>query len=67
MGCSKSCSKREFYSNIGLPQETSEISNAQPNLPPKKLEKGEQTTPKVSQSKEVIMITEEINKIGWKK
>ena len=35
MGCSKSCSKREVYSNTSLPQETRKISNEQPNLIPK--------------------------------
>ena len=34
-GCSKSGSKREIYSNIGLPQEVRKISNKQPNLTPK--------------------------------
>ena len=32
LGCSKSNSKREVYSNIGLPQEARKISNKQPNL-----------------------------------
>ena len=32
MGCSKSSSKREVYSNTILPQETRNISNEQPNL-----------------------------------
>ena len=31
MGCSKSSSKREVYSNIILPQETRNISNKQSN------------------------------------
>ena len=35
MGCSKSSSKREVYSNTILPQETRYISNKQPNLTPK--------------------------------
>ena len=35
IGCSKSNSKREIYSNIILPQETRKISNKQPNLTPK--------------------------------
>ena len=35
MGCSKSSSKREVYSNTILPQETRKISNKQPNLTPK--------------------------------
>ena len=32
MGCSKSSSKREFYSNTILPQETEKISKKQPKL-----------------------------------
>ena len=32
LGCSKSCSKREVYSNTGLSQEARKISNKQPNL-----------------------------------
>ena len=32
MGCSRSSSKRDFYSNTSLPQETRNISNKQPNL-----------------------------------
>ena len=35
MGCSKSSSKREVYSNTNLPQETRKISNKQPNITPK--------------------------------
>ena len=35
MGCSKSSSKREVYSNTSLHQETGNISNKQPNLAPK--------------------------------
>ena len=35
MGCSKSSSKGEVYSNTILPQETRNISNKQPNLTPK--------------------------------
>ena len=35
MGCSKSISKRDVYSDISLPEETRKISNKQPNLTPK--------------------------------
>ena len=35
MGCSKSSSKREVYSNTILPQETRETSNRQPKFTPK--------------------------------
>ena len=38
-GTSKSSSKREVYSEAGLPQETREISNKQPNLPSKGIRK----------------------------
>ena len=61
MGCSKSSSKREVYSNTFLPQETRNISNKQPNLHLKQLEKEEQKNPKVSRRKEIIKIRSEIN------
>ena len=35
MGCSKSSSKRNVYSNTILPQETRTTSNRQPNFTPK--------------------------------
>ena len=35
MGCSKSSSKREIYSNTILPQETKKTLNRQPNFTPK--------------------------------
>ena len=35
IGCSKSSSKREAYSNTILPQETRKTSNRQPNFTPK--------------------------------
>ena len=40
MGCSKSSSKREVYSNTILPQETRKTSNRQPNFTPKTTGKG---------------------------
>ena len=51
MECSKSSSKREVYSNTGLPQETRKISNKQPNLPPKRIRK-RRTNKGQSQQKE---------------
>ena len=42
MGCSKSSSKKEVYSNTILPQEIRKTSNRQPNFTPKQLEKEEQ-------------------------
>ena len=67
MGCSKSSSKREVYSNTILPQETrkTQINNLTLHL--KELEKEEQTKPKVSRRKEVIKIRAEINEIETKK
>ena len=35
MGCSKSSSKRDVYSNTVFPQETRKVSNKQPSLIPK--------------------------------
>ena len=67
MGCSKSSSKREVYSNTSLPQkqQKSPINNLTLYL--KQLEKEEQTKPKVSRRKETIKIRAEINKIETKK
>ena len=62
MGCSKSSSKREVYSDTGLPQETRKTSNNL-TLHLKELEKEEQTKPKVSRRKEIIKIRAEINEI----
>ena len=58
-------SKREAYSDTGIPQETRKISN---NLTyhQKRLEKEEQTKPKVSRRKEIIKITAEINETETK-
>ena len=44
MGCSKSSSKREVYSNTTLPQETRKTSNRQPNFTPKTTGKRRTTT-----------------------
>ena len=61
MGCSKSSSKREVYSNTGLPQETRKISNHL-ILHLKELEK-EKTKPKTSRRKEIIKLIAEISDI----
>ena len=58
MGCSKISSKKEVYSNTGLPQETRKISNP---LHPKEREKEEQMKPKVSRCKTRIKIRVKIN------
>ena len=60
MGCSKSSSKREVYSNTILPQETRKISNKQPNLTPRAIREGRTNKPKVSRRKEIIKIRWEI-------
>ena len=60
MGCSKSSSKREVYSNTILPQETRKISDNL-TLHVKQSEKEEQKNPKVSRRKEIIKIRSEIN------
>ena len=65
MGCSKSSCKREVYINTSLPQETRKISNNL-TLHLNKLEKEEQTKPKVSRRKEIIKIRAEINEIETK-
>ena len=61
MGCSKSSSKREVYSNkfYHKKQEKSQINNL--TLPLKQLENEEQKNPKVSRRKEIIKIISEIN------
>ena len=51
MGCSKSNSQKEVYSNTILPQETRKTSNRQPNLDLKQLEKEEQKPPRLAEGK----------------
>ena len=46
VGCSKSGTKKDVYSNIGLPQETRRISNKQYKLTRKWTRKRRQTKPK---------------------
>ena len=65
MGCNKSSSNREVYSNKILTLETRKTSNNL-ILHLKQLEK-EQTKPKVSRRKEIIKIRAEINEIEMKK
>ena len=62
MGCSKSSSKREVYSNTILPQETRKMSNRQPNFTPKTTGKRRiKNSPKISRRKEIMKIQAEIN------
>ena len=51
LGCDKSSSKRDVYSNTILPQEIRKISNQQPKLTPKAIRERRTKTPK-SQQKE---------------
>ena len=67
MGCSKSSSKREVYSNTSLPEETRKISNKQSNLTPTGTRERRTNKPKVSRRKEIIKIRSEINEIETKK
>ena len=60
MGCSKSNSKREVYSNTILPQETRKTSDNL-TLHLKQLEKEEQQKNKISRRKEMIKFQAEIN------
>ena len=49
MGCSKSSSQREVYSNAVLPQETRNMSNKQPNLTPKAIRERRTKKPQCQQ------------------
>ena len=52
MGCTKSISKREVYSNTILPQETRKISHRQPKYTPKTTGKRRRkNTPKLVEGK----------------
>ena len=62
MGCSKSSSKREVYSNTILPQETRNISTKQPNFTSKAIRQiRREKKHKHSRRKEIILIRSEIN------
>ena len=67
MRSSKSCPKREFYSNTILPQETRKTLNRQPNFTPKMTGKRRTKTPKISRWKEIINIPAEIHEKEVKK
>ena len=51
MGCNKSSSKREDYSNTILPQETRSISKKQPKLTPKAIRERRKKTQKLAEGK----------------
>ena len=59
----KAVLKGKVHRNTNLPQEIKTISNKQPNLPPKRVEKEEKSKPKVNIIKGIIKIREEISKI----
>ena len=61
MGCSKSSSKKEVYSNTILPQETRKTSNRQPNFTDKTTGKRRTKRPKISRRKEILKIRAETN------
>ena len=61
MGCSKSSSKREVYSNIILPQETRKTANGQPNFIPKTTGKRRRKKPQNQQKEINHKIQAEIN------
>ena len=61
MGCSKSSSKKEVYSNTILPQEIRKTSNRQPNFTPKATGKRRRKKSKITRRKEIIKIWAEIN------
>ena len=61
MGCNKSSSRREVYSNKILPQEIRKMSNRQPNFTPKTTGKRRTKAPQNSRRKEIIKIWAEIN------
>ena len=66
MGCSKSSSKREVYSNTILPQETRKTSNRQPNFMPKttgKRKTNKQTKNKISRKKNY----KDLSRNKWKR
>ena len=67
MGCSKSSSKTEAYSNTSLPQETRKTLNKQPNLTQRTTRRRRKKHPKVSRRTEIRKIRAEINKIETKK
>ena len=67
MRCSKSSSKREVYSNIILPQETTNISNKQSNLIPKGTRERRTNKTQSQQKERNHNIRAEINEIEKKK
>lgn len=67
MMCHKGISNRKVYNNTILPQKQRKISNIQPNIIPKKIEKEKQTKPKVNGRNEIIKIRTETKDIEARK
>ena len=67
MGCSKSSSQTEVYSNKSLPQETRKISNKKSNLTPKGTRERRKNKTQSEQRKEIVKIRAEIIEIETKK
>ena len=67
MGCNKSSSKKEVYSNTVLLKETRKNRIDNLTLQLKQLKKEEQKTPKISRKKEIIKIRAEISEKKCKK
>lgn len=63
----KGSSKRKVFNNTILPQEQIKISNIQPNIIPKIIEKGKQTKPKVNGRNQIIKIRTETKDIETRK
>ena len=61
MGCSKSSSNSDVYSNTILPQETRKTSDRHPNFTPKRVGKRRTEKNKISRRKGIIQIRAEIN------
>ena len=64
MGCSKSSSKREVYSNVTYLRKHEKSQINKPTLYLHQLEKEEQTKPRVSRRKEVMRSRAKSNEIG---
>ena len=67
IGCSKSSSKREVFSNTSLTQKTRKISYKRPSLTLKATRERWADKIKVSKMKEIIKFRAEINEIETKK
>ena len=65
--CHKGSSNRKVYNNTILPQKQRKISNIQPNIIPKTIEKEKQTKPKVNGRNEIIKIRTETKDIEARK